>query len=94
MMKKWTKKQYNMWDKWVASRPKIIQKLAKKFPPNQLYRLKPGNERVFPVSYCENNTMTVQIVSKYNPHIFFERNVFGIKPSDLKSIGKKDSKND
>ena len=70
------------WQTWVQSRPKCIQELASKIPPNLLYRLKSSNHRVFIYSYLENGTLIVVVSGQYN-YIAFERRVFGINPDDL-----------
>lgn len=44
------------WDAWVESRPDVVKDLAKRFPPNVLFRLKPGKQRVHVISYAENGT--------------------------------------
>lgn len=78
----WTKKQKKDWDAWVATRPKVIQDLARQYPPNRLYRLAPTGQRAILVSYCENGTVTVAITGQYNL-VVFSRRVFGVNPSDL-----------
>jgi hypothetical protein len=78
----WTKKQQRQWDKWVSSRPPIIQDLCKRLPPYNLYLLKTSDHKVTIYSYSENGTLTVNVTGKYNAMIF-DRQVFGIKPDDL-----------
>ena len=70
------------WRAWVNSRPPVIQKLCAELPPDRLYRIKPSGHRATMVSYCEDGTVTVAVTGRYNA-VLFERNVFGIKPSDL-----------
>ena len=81
---KLNKQEKKEWNKWIKSKPKIIQKLAKRFPPNKLFFLKPSKQWVIVFSYSENNTLTAFISKKYNPSILLERQVFGISPEDLK----------
>jgi len=71
------------WDEWVATRPECVQLLAKKLPPNRLYRLSPSGSRVTLLSYSEDNTVTVAITGQFNA-LIFDRQVFGISPDDLK----------
>ncbi len=78
----WTEEQQNAWDEWVASRPKIIQDLCRRFPPCNLYQLRDSNQKVTIVSYSEDGTLTVDISGEYN-WVTFARQVFGIKPEDL-----------
>jgi hypothetical protein len=78
----WTPKQEAAWAKWVDSRPKVIQDLAERIPPNRLYLLKSSGHRVIPYSYSEDGTLTVAVLAEYNA-VAFERRVFGISPDDL-----------
>lgn len=80
----WEVKEDNeaKWKAWAADRPQVIQELAKRFKPWKLYLLKSSNHRVFPISFNEDNTLTVAVTGKYNL-VNFERQVFGIKPDDL-----------
>ena len=71
------------WNKWVSTRPKIIQEMCKKFPPDRLYKLKNSGHRVTILSYSEDETLTVTVSGEYNS-IMFDRNVFGIRQDDLK----------
>jgi hypothetical protein len=70
------------WNAWVASRPRVIQELCQRLPPNLLYRLKSSGHRVMILSYSESGTVTVSVTGKYN-RVTFDREVFGIKPEDL-----------
>jgi hypothetical protein len=72
----------NGWNEWVQSRPACIQELCGRFPPDRLYRLKDSGDRCTIYSYNEAGTMTVEITGEYN-RCLFERNVFGIAPSNL-----------
>lgn len=70
------------WNKWVESRPPIIQDLCKRFPPTKLYRLISSSHKVTIHSYSEDGTMTVNVTGQYN-YVAFDRQVFGIKPEEL-----------
>jgi len=73
---------HKSWDKWVKSRPKNIQILCKKLPPDRLYKIKSTGQRVTILSYSEDNTVKVDITGEYNL-LPFNREVFGIQPDDL-----------
>lgn len=68
---------------WVASRPKVIQRMVATHPPNKLYRMASTGQRVTIYSYAENETVTVSVTGRFNFIIDFERQVFGIPLSDL-----------
>jgi len=70
------------WNKWVCSRPKSVQELCRKFPPNRLYKLRSTGHRCMVYSYSEDGTMTVNVTGEHNV-VLFSRAVFGIKPEDL-----------
>jgi len=78
----WNEEERAGWERWVASRPPVVQQLARQFPPNQLYRLKTTGHRVTPYSYSEEGTLTVDITGQFN-RVLFGRRVFGIRPEDL-----------
>jgi hypothetical protein len=67
---------------WVESRPEVVKEIAKRLPPNKLYRLKTTWQRVTMYSINEDGTVTVDITGDYNL-IDFSRRVFGINPDDL-----------
>ncbi|MFA6036383.1 MAG: hypothetical protein WC759_05525, partial [Candidatus Micrarchaeia archaeon] len=69
------------WDAWVNKRP-AIKDLCTNYPPNLLYRLKSTGQRVTISSYNEAQTLTVSVTGEFNL-IDFERDVFGVDPSDL-----------
>ena len=71
------------WFSWVKTRPPIIQEMCKKYPPDRLYRLKNSGHTVELCSYCEDETMTVAVLDKWNDDLSFERQVFGISQDDL-----------
>ena len=79
----WSEEQEKAWEDWVSTRPQIIKDLCKRFPPYNLYRLKNSGHRVTLYSYSENGTITVNVTDEYNA-VMFDRQVFGIKPEDLK----------
>lgn len=70
------------WIEWAKDRPEVIQKLAERFKPWKLYRLKSSNHRVLLYSFYEDGTLCVIVSGQYNL-VGFERRVFGIKPDDL-----------
>lgn len=56
-------------DAWVATRPQAIKDLMTRVKINTLYRLILNDgriQRVFPVSYAENGTVTVAYTGEYN----------------------------
>lgn len=71
---------------WVASRPDVVRKVAEKFEPWSLYRMKNTGNRVTLVSFGEEEnggvSLTVNISADYNA-ITFERQVFGVSPDNL-----------
>lgn len=77
----WTPEQQAGWDEWLATRPAVIQEMARKYPPNVLYRIDSGH-RVTIYSYSEGRTVTVNVSGKYN-FVAFERRVFGIPIDEL-----------
>lgn len=68
---------------WLASRPESVQKLALRYPPNVLYRLKTTGQRYSCISYAEEGTVRVLVQPRFNPMQFFPLEVFGIDPADL-----------
>lgn len=60
----------------------MIQEMAKKYPPNLLYRLKDDGNRCTLYSYSEDGTVTVNITGEYNL-VAFNRQVFGIDQKTL-----------
>jgi hypothetical protein len=67
---------------WLATRPPVIQALARRLPPDRLYRLASSGHRVTILSYSEAGTVTVIVSGLYNL-VMFDRRVFGIDPDDL-----------
>lgn len=80
--KEWTSEIESEFAKWLEGRPPIIIELARRFPPNKLYRLKTSGHRVFAVGYGEGGTVTVAVTGEFN-FVAFERQVPGIAPEDL-----------
>ena len=70
-------------DEWIVSKPPIIRDMFRNFPADRLYRLKTTDHRCTILGYSEDGTMTVNITGEYN-YVVFDRNVFGIKPENLK----------
>ena len=81
-----TSEQKAGWSQWVAERPDNVRKIAERFDPWTLYRLKDTDKRVTLHSFGEQPdggvTLTVNITSEFNL-ISFDRQVFGIDPDDL-----------
>jgi len=71
------------WNDWVKTRPKVIQKLCERFPPDKLYQILGHGHRATIYSYEEDGTMTVNVTGEYNL-VVCDRQVFGVKPSDIK----------
>ena len=80
-MKPWTRQQKSLWVDWVLSRPKVIQEMCKKWPPNKLYRMSSGH-RCTINSYYEDGTVKVNVTGEYNL-VGFSRSVFGVDPKTL-----------
>jgi hypothetical protein len=81
-----TPDQQSGWNAWVAERPEKVRKVAERFDPWSLCRLKPNGERVSVLGFGETEdgevTVKVNISGEYN-RVLFERQVFGIDPDDL-----------
>ena len=81
------KEQLTEWAKWLSSRPQSVRRVAEMLPPWKLYLLRSSRHKVSVLSYEETEdggvTCRVHVGMKYNPCIFFEREVFGICPDDL-----------
>jgi hypothetical protein len=81
-----TPEQKTEWNAWVASRPACVRKVAKRFDPWSLYRMKSTGHRVTLYSFGEaedgNVTLTIVVSAEFNM-LAFERRVFGIDPDDL-----------
>lgn len=81
-MARFTELNQPEWEKWLSTRPQVIQDMAAKLPPDHLYQLLPNGNRCTIYAYNEDETVTVIISGEYN-RILFGRNVFGISPADL-----------
>lgn len=77
-----TEEQLKSWKEWVESRPKSIRKLAERFDPWSLYKMKSTGHLVMVSAFHEDNTLTVLVTADFNV-ILHERKVFGIDPDDL-----------
>jgi hypothetical protein len=82
-----TAEQEAGWKEWVASRPEPVRKVAERFEPWSLYRMKSTGQRVTLYSFGEANdgsavTLTVNVTGQFNA-VAFDRQVFGIDPDDL-----------
>jgi hypothetical protein len=77
-----TSEQAVAWDEWVASRPEAVRKVAKRFDPWTLYKMKSTGQRVTLVAIGEDGTVRVNITGEFNL-LGFERSVFGVDPRDL-----------
>ena len=69
-------------EEWIKDKPDVIKKLYHSHPPDRLYMLTTIDLRVTLISYEESGTMTVEISNDFN-NVFFERQIFGIKPETL-----------
>ncbi len=74
---------YKAWYDWVKTRPPEIQELCRKLPPDRLYKMESTGNFVTIESYSESGNVSVGVFKKYNPFIFFDRQVFGVDPDDL-----------
>jgi len=72
------------WEQWLSGRPAMIQDMARKYPPNHVYRMNTGH-RCRIVAYDESGTVRVVILQIDNPHVLlvFERSVFGVDPETM-----------
>lgn len=78
----WTDEQEQQWTDWVHSLPANLREIATRIRPDTLYCMKSTGQRVYPLSYAEDGTLTVAVDGQFNA-LIFERQVFGIDPSDL-----------
>ena len=81
-----TDEQLASWGDWLAERPEHVRRVAERFEPWTLFRMKSTGHRCHVFGFDETKdgdvTLRVQITGKYNL-IDFERNVFGIEAADL-----------
>lgn len=78
----WSPQQVHDWETWFRGRPGMIQSLAQRFPPYNLYRLKSTGQRCTIYSYNEGGTLTVAVTGQWN-QVMFDRHVFGVAPENL-----------
>lgn len=78
-------------EQWLATRPEVIQKLARRWPPEKVYRLAEGSPigLVLPgdllgiASYLEDGTVTVRVL-KDGPRSYTDPTLrIGINPAHL-----------
>jgi hypothetical protein len=83
-----TDKDRLAWYNLVESSPPNVRAVARRFFPWQLYRLKDSGHIVTIDSFCEapdgSVTLNVDVTGQYNK-VWFDRQVFGVKPEDLES---------
>jgi len=77
-----TSERIEEFNNWILSRPEIIQKTVKEFPPDVLYKLKPDNLRVMIVGYNEDGTLVVLVSGRFNK-IPYEHQITGITTDNL-----------
>ena len=56
-IEEWTGGQRREWNDWIDSKPRVIQDLCRKYPPDKLYRLKTTGQKVTLASYSEDGTV-------------------------------------
>ena len=71
---------------WLAERPQVIQDLARRWPPNVVYRLKTTGQIVVLQAYSENGTVRVYVIPECAGPITGGTSVFGIDPADLELV--------
>ena len=81
-----TPEQVKMYEDWIAERPEHMRTLCSQFKPWELYRMKETGNIVYVVAFDEPvegpPTLKVNIDAAFNPGIFSERTVFGVRPAD------------
>jgi hypothetical protein len=81
-----TEQQRAEWSAWVASRPPSVRRVAERFWPNRLYRMRDSRCRVTIYAFDEHEdgsvTLKVDVTGEYNL-VAFERRVFGVSPDNL-----------
>ena len=85
-----TPEQQASWDEWVTGRPPAVAEVCRRFPGWRKFWLDPPGQVVRIYSYHEIRgggvSMTVLVLHEDNPHVVFERTVFGITPNDLHEL--------
>lgn len=77
------------WEAWVASRPEVVQAMARKMPPWNTYRVTSTGQCAQVVAYGEDGTVRVNVWRDDGPPGFEEltfRQVFGMDPNDFTPI--------
>jgi hypothetical protein len=77
----WSDSQTAEWERWLADHPEVSE-LARRMPPNLMYRHKPTGQRVVIESYSEGGTVRMLVCGLYNA-VVFDRSVFGVPADDL-----------
>jgi len=81
-----TESQHAAWEAWVAERPEPIRRVALRFDPWSLYRMKSTGNRVTLISFDRDTddqvTLRVEVSGNSN-RLLFARQVFGVSPDDL-----------
>lgn len=77
-----TEEQLALWKEWLAERPEEVRKVAERFDPWTLYRMKSTGQRVTLLAVGEDGTVRVNVTGEFNL-LSHERAVFGIDPDDL-----------
>ena len=79
----WTAEDESEWLKWCDERPPVVQKIARRFRPNILYRLKTTGQRGVMYSISEDGTVTMDFPWAYNWISMMDLQVFGLDPNDI-----------
>lgn len=77
-----TKKQEQGYRRFVSKLPAKARVVAQRFDPWTLYRLRDTGDRVIVRSFSDEGLLTVTVSGYFNL-VLFERDVFGIHPSEL-----------
>lgn len=77
-----TPEQLAGWSEWLAARPESVRRLAERFVPWKLYRMKTTGHRCTVHSFGEDGTLVVSVTGRYN-RVLFDHSVFGVSPDDL-----------
>lgn len=77
-----TAKELKSWAKWKAARPEIVRRLADRFEPWSLFRMKGTGQRVVVVGFYEDGTLRVIVSGRFN-RVPFDCGVFGVDPENL-----------
>ncbi len=77
--------QQQVWEDWCDSRPPEVARIARRFPPWELYRIGSGHRcHVYSYGEMKDGTveLTVAVTGQFNK-LAFSRRVFGIDPEEL-----------